>query len=334
MKKIVFATLIYIVFMININAESMECNYALTNGINLKVTYTETNGFKTDVEVTDTKVGAATTTDIKLVLSNFRDSNNKLKCLNKVYVEVQSTGRGQKLIVTYDKTNNLSTERALGESKVENDESPEEEQDEIIRCQFSNNTYDITVVVNKTKGTITYESADCTTTGGDLTLDDFKNGCPEKSSASVVGASDGRGGTYCTITKQIGGGTSNIEEEPNADEIEEENNSSEGEDRNNGTSPGMGFGSSGESCVSWVGATLSKVIKAIFTIIRIIGAIIAIVNGMITLVPAVISKDADALKKASSKCVKLAVVLAIIGIFPSLINFLGTIFKFDLSCLF
>ena len=34
------------------------------------------------------------------------------------------------------------------------------------------------------------------------------------------------------------------------------------------------------------------------------------------------------------KCIRMAIVLAIIGIFPSIINFIGSIFKFDLSCIF
>ena len=119
-----------------------------------------------------------------------------------------------------------------------------------------------------------------------------------------------------------------------SEEAKEYNSSLIASLRTKGDAPGIDFGSGGESCISWVGENLSKVIRSMMTIIRIIGAIAAIVVGMLSLVPAVISKDADALKKASSKCVKLAVVLAIIGIFPSLINFLGTIFKFDLSCLF
>ena len=98
--------------------------------------------------------------------------------------------------------------------------------------------------------------------------------------------------------------------------------------------PNLSFGSNGMSCIEIVGENLSKVIKSIFTILRIGGAIIAIVNGMIKLLPPLIEKDASALNKATKKCIRMAIVLAIIGIFPSIINFIGSIFKFDLSCIF
>ena len=98
--------------------------------------------------------------------------------------------------------------------------------------------------------------------------------------------------------------------------------------------PNLGFGSNGMSCIEIVGENLSKVIKSIFTILRIGGAIIALVNGMIKLLPPLIEKDASALNKATKKCIRMAIVLAIIGIFPSIINFIGSIFKFDLSCIF
>ena len=50
---------------------------------------------------------------------------------------------------------------------------------------------------------------------------------------------------------------------------------------------------------------------------------------MIILLPAVTSKDADGLRKASSKCVKLAVILAVIEIFPSVIKLIGALFGWD-----
>ena len=55
---------------------------------------------------------------------------------------------------------------------------------------------------------------------------------------------------------------------------------------------------------------------------------------MITLIPAVISKDADGLKKAEKKLVTMAIVLAAIGIFPTFVSIIGGIFGFDLTCIF
>ncbi|MBQ6285704.1 MAG: hypothetical protein IJK67_05325 [Bacilli bacterium] len=77
-----------------------------------------------------------------------------------------------------------------------------------------------------------------------------------------------------------------------------------------------------------------KIIKGIIIVLRIGGAIIAIANAMITLIPAVISKDADGLKKAGRKLVVMAVVLAIIGILPSIVHLIGLVFGYDLSCIF
>lgn len=98
--------------------------------------------------------------------------------------------------------------------------------------------------------------------------------------------------------------------------------------------PAQGFGEGGESCEAIVGPNIAKLIKMSLNILRIIGAIIAIVNGMMTLIPAVISKDPEALKKAGNKCVKIAAILLVIGVFPSILRVIGKIFGYDLSCIF
>ena len=98
--------------------------------------------------------------------------------------------------------------------------------------------------------------------------------------------------------------------------------------------PEIGFGSEAKDCHDLVGEAVSKIIKSIFNILRIAGVIIAIVNAMITLIPAVVSKNADALKKAANKCVIMAIVLASIGILPSIIRLISLIFGYDVSCMF
>ena len=98
--------------------------------------------------------------------------------------------------------------------------------------------------------------------------------------------------------------------------------------------PAQGFGEGGESCEAIVGPNIAKLIKMSLNILRIIGAIIAIVNGMMTLIPAVISKDPEALKKAGNKCVKIAAILLVIGVFPSILRVIGKIFGYDLRCIF
>ena len=96
---------------------------------------------------------------------------------------------------------------------------------------------------------------------------------------------------------------------------------------------GTGFGSIGDNCAKIAGPNIIKVIKGSVTTIRIVGVIIAIVNGIMILLPAVMGKDADALKKAERKLVTLFVVLAAIGIFPTIVSIISKIFEFDLSCL-
>lgn len=88
------------------------------------------------------------------------------------------------------------------------------------------------------------------------------------------------------------------------------------------------FGKGG-SCSQILGSNGVKILKGVITTIRILAPIVALINAMIILLPAVTSKDADALKKASSKCVKLAVVLAIVEIFPSVIKLIGALFGWD-----
>ena len=66
--------------------------------------------------------------------------------------------------------------------------------------------------------------------------------------------------------------------------------------------------------------------------LRIGASIIAIVNAMIILLPAVVSKDADALKKSEKKLITLAIVLALIILLPTLLTVIGNIFGYDLSC--
>lgn len=97
--------------------------------------------------------------------------------------------------------------------------------------------------------------------------------------------------------------------------------------------PEFGFGEEGSTCASILGENLTKVVNLGITAVRIAGAIIAIVNGMITLLPPLVSKDADALKKAGNKCIKLGVVLLIIGVFPTIVKVIGRLFGYDLSCI-
>ena len=93
-----------------------------------------------------------------------------------------------------------------------------------------------------------------------------------------------------------------------------------------------GFGNTGDSCSSVLGPTLTALVKEAIKWVRIAGAIIAIVNGMLKLIPAIMSKDAEALNKAFRTCITMAIILVFCLLFDWLLGFIGSIFKWDVSC--
>ncbi len=99
------------------------------------------------------------------------------------------------------------------------------------------------------------------------------------------------------------------------------------------STPSLDLSDSQMSCSDLLGPNLTKVVHAGINVIQIAGAIIAILNGMVTLIPAVMSKDADGLKKASKKLVSMAVILAVIFLLPSLLRIIGDLLGFDISCI-
>ncbi len=93
------------------------------------------------------------------------------------------------------------------------------------------------------------------------------------------------------------------------------------------------FGSKEDTCTDVLGETFSALVKEAIKWVRIAGAIIAIVNGMMKLIPAVMSKDAEALNKAIKTCITMAIVLVFCVLFGWLLETLGTLFKWDVSCI-
>lgn len=88
------------------------------------------------------------------------------------------------------------------------------------------------------------------------------------------------------------------------------------------------------SCYEILGSNLTKVVHAFINILQISAVIISIVYGMIILVPPVLAKDSDEVKKATSKLIKIGVILLIILLFRPIIRFIGNVLEFDLSCIF
>jgi len=88
------------------------------------------------------------------------------------------------------------------------------------------------------------------------------------------------------------------------------------------------------TCSEILGPILTKIAHGIVTILQIVGAIITIVKGMLLVVPAVVAKDAESLKKASRQLMIMGIILALIIIFRPLVRIIGTIFEYDVSCIF
>ena len=93
-----------------------------------------------------------------------------------------------------------------------------------------------------------------------------------------------------------------------------------------------GFGDPKTPCSDVLGPTLTALVKEAIKWVRIAGAIIAIVNGMLKLIPAIMSKDAEALNKAFRTCIIMAIVLVFCVLFDWLLGLIGSIFKWDVSC--
>ena len=86
-------------------------------------------------------------------------------------------------------------------------------------------------------------------------------------------------------------------------------------------------------CNEILGVNLTKIISVLILLLRIFSVIYIIVAGMLAIVPAVVSSDPKELGKAFSKFAKMLVVCVIIGLFPTILNIIGRLFSFDLSCL-
>lgn len=86
-------------------------------------------------------------------------------------------------------------------------------------------------------------------------------------------------------------------------------------------------------CSDILGPNLTKIVHLVIKLVRIAGAVITILQATLALLPAVSSGDADALNKALKKCVTLGIILAVIGLFPTLLHLIGNLCGFDLTCI-
>ncbi len=87
------------------------------------------------------------------------------------------------------------------------------------------------------------------------------------------------------------------------------------------------------TCEEILGQNLKNVLHLFINAIRIGSAIVAVLLCMTALIPPIMSDDAKALKKATNKCIKILIMLALIQLLPVLVRVVGLIAGFDLSCL-
>ena len=87
------------------------------------------------------------------------------------------------------------------------------------------------------------------------------------------------------------------------------------------------------TCQDIFGPLLMQIIKGSIIIVQIVCAIIAILNGMLILLPAVVTKDADSLKKSSQTLAKMGILLALVIIFKPLVRIIATLLEYDVSCI-
>jgi len=95
----------------------------------------------------------------------------------------------------------------------------------------------------------------------------------------------------------------------------------------------LNFSTKSMSCSMLLGENLLKVLKLCISALRIAGAIIVLVKASLAMIPAIQSGDDAAIKKATKQCISLAIILLVIGVFPTIIRIIGLIGGFDLSCL-
>jgi len=200
-----------------------------------------------------------------------------------------------------------------------------------LECTFDTSEGKITATVDNNNSKVYWYAGDSKCSeiiGNSVKFADFKNGCDPLYQVGLKVIRDEDDNT-CTI------GFYNNQGELVADP-------SSGSDEsifdvsNNGQAPSvpsLDIYDESMTCAEIFGPNGVKVVKLGINILRVAGAIIALVNAMLSLLPAVMSKDADALKKAGSKCVSMAIILALIFLFPTLLKIIGKMFEWDVSCL-
>lgn len=98
--------------------------------------------------------------------------------------------------------------------------------------------------------------------------------------------------------------------------------------------PDIDIGQGTQTCSELLGTGAVALIKLFITAVRIVAVIIAIVISMLNFIPPIMAGNPNGeLQKALKKTVKLYIVLVIVVGFPNILNIIGQLFEFDLSCI-
>lgn len=101
------------------------------------------------------------------------------------------------------------------------------------------------------------------------------------------------------------------------------------------SAPDLNISEDPMTCEELLGPGFTALVKLFIIAIRIIAVIIATVIAMMNFIPPIMNGNPDGeLQKALKKTAKLLVVLVIVVGFPSILNLIGELFNFDLTCIF
>ena len=330
MKKLCLFIYIIVVLMsfnINIKASQIKCVYG-----NLTITYdTNSNNFNVTSSSSNIKY------DHKLTPTNFTTNDNKLTCLDKIYVVSYITNSNRTLtyeLSAYSKDamkvdgKPYSLDLDKSNSNVVNDENKPE--DEIIECKYSSGDYTASLRYNKNTKEIQKVPGKCTELNTDLKESNFSSGeCP----AAKLITDSGRSGTgvYCNISANYGGASSPSKEDTGSN-IQLQNNLGPFKFKIPELGEGSGFGKKA-NCKQVLGTNGYRIVNGLISIVRILAPIVAILVAMIDLLPGVTTKDEKKIKESTRKCVTIGIVLLVIEVIPYIVRLIGAIFEFDLTCI-
>ena len=304
MKKIIFSIIISFLFITNIYADdinSFSCEYIIKNkDVNFKLIMDVTNYNKSD-----------SSCDVKLQYENRNGEMVTLNGYDTTYNVKGSTSTNEDLYRFF----------ALDKKFYNYLENFDNECQPLYLVNYKNSPTTFDIENNSIDGSL-----------GKTTLIEVKN--------STINANNVKQDEETTdIVKQEENKTDNKKQEEDKTTKEEVKEETKQKDSTNEESNGefkpveLKIDDSKKTCKDILGPVLTQVIKGGIVIVQIVCAIIAILNGMLILVPAVVTKDADSLKKSSKKLAMLGIILMLVIIFKPLVRIIATLLEYDITCI-